>query len=67
MFLALHGQDTEETKGTDPFLFFLAEKLHKSVTEIRGLPALEIKQWAAYYKVKRARDELAERVAANGR
>lgn len=59
MFLSLHG----EPSSTDGFLFYLAEKLHKSVADVRGWPALEIVQWRAYYSVQNQQTELANMVA----
>lgn len=55
MFLAMHGKPSE----IDGFLFFLAEKLSKTITELLSLPAVEIMQWRSYYAVKHQAEELA--------
>jgi uncharacterized membrane protein len=34
-------------------MFVLADRLHKSVAEIRGLSADEIVHWAAYLEIER--------------
>lgn len=49
----------------NPFFFFLAEKLGKSVGEIRNLPAQELIEWGAYYAARGQQDEL--RGMVNGR
>ena len=62
MVLAFHGRPSLET----PFLFFLAEKLGKSVGEISQLPALELVRWQAYYAARNQQEELAAKVAGRG-
>jgi hypothetical protein len=62
MFLAMHGQPSE----VDAFLFILAERLHKTVTEIVQLPAREIAEWQAYFKVKAQAEDLARKAAGGG-
>lgn len=44
MVLALHGQPSE----TPAFDFVLADRLHKTLAEIRAMPHDEYVGWAAY-------------------
>lgn len=59
MFLFMHGEPSD----VDGFLFVLAEKLGKTVSEIAQLPAAEILQWQSYLKVKHTLEDLARRAA----
>jgi len=53
MMLSLNGRPSH----LDGFLFFLGEKLGKTVTEIEEMPASEYVAWQAFYKVKAALDQ----------
>jgi hypothetical protein len=47
---------------TDPefhFDFFLAEKLHRTLDEIRSMPAMEYLEWSIYFGRKAQQMELA--------
>lgn len=50
MMLALLEQESE----ADPFLFFLATKLGKTVEELGQMSGTEMVQWRAYYTAKHA-------------
>lgn len=59
MVLAMNGRPSE----ANLFLFRLAEKLGKSLAEVRAFPALELVQWAAYFAAQGQRDELQRMVS----
>jgi hypothetical protein len=64
MFFSMHGLPAEAgAPDVESFLYFLATQLHKSVTELRGLPALEIVQWKSYFAVKHQAEDLARKAA----
>lgn len=46
--LALNGQDSE----VDVFIFFLAEKLGKTVGELADMSQHEYMSWISYFKAK---------------
>lgn len=51
---------------TDPsflFDFFLAERLHKTIGEIRAIPHREWTEWSIYFARKHQRQELENRKA----
>jgi hypothetical protein len=48
MFLSMHGQPSD----VDSFEFFLAEKLGKTLTEVREMPNTEYVGWCAYFEVR---------------
>ena len=45
------------------FLYTLADRLNKSVTELLELPNKEIEEWRAYLELEAMRAELAEKQA----
>jgi hypothetical protein len=50
MMLALHGRPSH----VEAFPYQLAERLHKTVSEIEALPHAELVGWAAYLTAKQA-------------
>jgi hypothetical protein len=48
-----------ETDAAFHFDFFLAEKLHLSLAQVRGLPAREWMEWSIYFGRKAQQRELA--------
>lgn len=44
--------------------FVLAEKLGRSVGEVRALPNTEFEEWCEYYEIKGVLTDLAQRTAA---
>lgn len=50
MMLAMHGREST----TDAFLFFLAEKLGKTVAELGEMSHAEYVDWVAYWEAKRS-------------
>lgn len=52
--------------STDVFLYYLAEKLGKTVRELDDMPHAEYAAWKSYVKVKQQQEELAMKVARRG-
>lgn len=50
-----------ETDSSFHFDFYLAEKLGKTVDEIRRMPAEQWMQWSVYYGRRAQQQELANR------
>lgn len=53
------------TQTLDTIDFVLAEKLGKSLNEIRSLPASEVEEWRAFYAYRSAMQELQDKKAEN--
>lgn len=64
MFFASVGR--EEGRGTDPFLYFLADRLGKTVGELADMPAAEYARWKAFHQVRNQQEELAMKRASRG-
>jgi hypothetical protein len=56
MMLAMHGKPSE----AEAFLYVLAERLHKTVAELRLLPNTELQGWQSYFTVKQALEKVAQ-------
>lgn len=50
----------------DPFLFLLAEKLGRTLSELGDLTTYEVAQWRAFHKVRRQQEELSMLSARHG-
>lgn len=48
----------ERSDQIDGFTYFLAHELHKTVTEVEAMPAVEYMRWSAYFTAKRAVENL---------
>lgn len=62
MFLASVAQPSD----VEFFRFYLAEKLHKTVSELEDMEYAEYASWQSYYKVKAQQEQLQAKVAARG-
>lgn len=50
MMFAMNGWEST----VDGFLYVLAERLHKTVAELRALPNRELVEWQSYFKAQAA-------------
>lgn len=48
----------EKSDQIDGFTYYLAHELHKTVTEVEQMPAVEYLRWNAYFTAKRAVENL---------
>lgn len=62
--LSMMGRPSPDGQQIDMFLFFLAEKLGKTIAELDDMPAAELLAWRSYYTVKHSQQELATKVAS---
>jgi hypothetical protein len=62
MFFASVGQPSE----VDVFEFYLADRLGKTLDEIRDMPHAEYVAWVSYHKVKQQQEDLAMKAARRG-
>lgn len=62
MFLASVGEESD----VDVFTFLLAHDLGKTLGELDDMPAAEMANWRAFYKVKRQQEQLAHKAASHG-
>lgn len=48
-------------------MFYLADRLGKTLTELDDMPHSEYTAWASYHKVKQQQEQLAMKAASHGR
>lgn len=64
MFMAAVAREGEEE--IDVFLYFLADRLGKTIGELDTMPYAEYARWKAYHKVRQQQEELNAKAASHG-